>query len=194
MSLLTPLVDGAVYDQIDLVVAATVGALAAALPSIAFVHRVLARRRDRREAADREERDAEQRARDRLHRMIQEAATAPTFTALKSIQDKTARLREENPPWNLDVELLVRACAVRGIALCADQISASLSELAPSIVGIAPLAATPGGVLLAERLNGFGRQHIDECQLAVHRMRHGARMFDSAAFAAPHQLGPDTHR
>jgi hypothetical protein len=185
MNIFSLLVDGTAYGWIAVTAAAIAGCVLTALPVVAFIHRLATCRTDRREAAEKSEHDAEERARDRLQTLIAAASTAPTWNALQAIKNEVPRMRAENPPWNTNVDTLARACTLRALELLAAQIGEELDHMAPTVTGLQPPTATPAGVMAAARMNAHAQQYIHNFGKGLREIRAVGRMLDRATFTTP---------
>lgn len=190
MNIISVLVDGTANRWIVAACIATWGFILTALPVAVFIHRLVTRRTDRREAAEKAERDVEERARDRTQDLIITVSTATTFNALKAIRREIPRLRSENPPWNNNVvDALELACAHRHAELCAARIREELDHIAPVLTSLQLPAPTTADAI-ALRANVQAQQRfIEHFNTGLQQIPALARKLDHLGFSTPKPSG-----
>lgn len=187
MNIVSVLVDGTANRWIVVTVVAAASCTLTALPAVAFIHRLLTRRTDRREAAEKAERDAQERARDRTQALTLAASTVPTWNALQAIRNEIPRLRDENPPWDTNVDALARECTIRALDLLVEGQSQRLNEMAPVIAGLKPPTATAVGAAATAQMQAHMQQYCDNYNKGLREIQNVARMLDRATYTEPHR-------
>lgn len=185
MNVISVLVDGTAHHWIWVTVVATVGLILAVLPLVAFIYRIATRRTDRREAAEKADRDAQERARDRAQRLTTAASTATTLTDLEAVQKEIPDVRAENPPWSTAGDTLEIACAHRETELLAASIREELDSIAPALASLQLPAPTTADAIALHANVQAQQQFIEHLNAGLQQLPALARKLDRLRFITP---------
>lgn len=103
-------------------------------------------------------------------------------------------LRDENSPWDTNVDALARECALRALDLLVAWKIESLNEMATDIAGIKPPTATTVSAAATAHIHAHMQQYHGICSKGLREVRNVGRMLDRATYPTPKPPDPPHNR